>query len=673
MAPSTRAGGNALARLTSVRGLLYGGDYAPEQWPAETWREDAQLMVAAGVNLVTVNVFGWSRIEPAEGERDFAWLDEVLDVLHEWGIAVDLATPTASPPPWLASRYPETRPVTADGVRLWHGSRNHFCPTSVVYRDRARRIATDLAARYADHPAVVLWHVGNEFGQVCWCDGCAARFRTWLTTRYRDLEGLNEAWGTAFWGQRYSSWEQVVPPRAAPYLPNPGTDLDFRRFTSDMLLQLYTEQRDAIRGAGAAQPITTNFMGFFPGLDPTTWVGELDVVSDDSYPDPADPEAPVRAALTHDLMRSLADGGPWLLMEQAVSAVNWREHNLPKTAEQMRSDALRAIAHGSDGVLSFQWRASASGAERFHSAMLPHAGTDTRVHRAVRALGADLRALAPLAGTPITARIALLFDWPSWWTATRRGLPTSRLDPLEQLLAWYRPLWRAGYAVDIVTGEADLTGYALLLAPTLHTVTDRALTNLRSAVGTGVLALGPFTAVADPNGAVRPAPLPAGLADLLGAQVEEWCPLGPDGARLTARGAGTGLRGHAHTFAERLRPHGATVLATFTGADLDGCPAVLRAPGADLFHLGAVVDEETMTTWIGLLTGAAGLAPPESPVTGPAALETARRGDHLFLFNPGSTPVTTTLTHPCTDALTGAERAGELTVPAAGAVVLKET
>lgn len=680
MAPSTRFAGSALARLTAARGLLYGGDYAPEQWPATTWREDAALMQAAGVNLVTVNVFGWSRIEPVEGERDFVWLDEVLDLLHESGIAVDLATPTASPPAWMAARYPETRPVTADGVRLWHGSRNHFCPTASVYRDRARRIAADLAARYAEHPAVVLWHVGNEFGQVCWCEGCAAEFRTWLADRYGDLDGVNQAWGTAFWGQHYGSWAEVVPPRATPYLPNPGTALDFRRFTSDALLRLYTEQREEIRAAGASQPVTTNFMGFFPGLDPFTWTGELDVVSDDSYPDPADPEAPVRAALTHDLMRSLAGGGPWLLMEQAVSAVNWREHNLPKTTERMRSDALRAIAHGSDGVLSFQWRASASGAERFHSAMLPHAGADTRVHRGVRALGADLRSLAPLAGTPITARIALLFDWPSWWTATQRGLPTSRLDPLEQLLAWYRPLWRAGHAVDIVTGESDLTGYDLVLAPALHTVTDAALSTLRSAVGTSVLALGPFTAVADPNGAVRPAPLPAGLADLLGAQVEEWCPLGPDGAQLTSQngqsrpgspGSPGGLTGHAHTFAERLRLEGATVLATFTGADLDGCPAALRAPEANLFHLGCAVEEETMTAWIDLLTDAASLSPPQLPVPS-GALETARRGDHLFLFNPGTRPVTTTLTHPGTDALTGAELAGELTVPAEGAVVMKE-
>src|SRR5699024_7876666 len=309
--------------------------------------------------------------------------------------------------------------------------------------------------------------------------------------------------------------------------------------------------------------------------------------------------------------------------------------------------------------------------ERFHSAMLPHAGADTRVHRGVRALGADLRSLAPLAGTPITARIALLFDWPSWWTATQRGLPTSRLDPLEQLLTWYRPLWRAGHAVDIVTGESDLTGYDLVLAPALHTVTDTALTNLRSAVGTSVLALGPFTAVADPNGAVRPAPLPAGLADLLGAQVEEWCPLGPDGARLTARGAGTGLSGHVHTFAERLRLQGGTVLATFTGADLDGCPAAVRAPEANLFHLGCAGAEETMTAWIDLLTSTASLSPPRLPVPS-GALETARRGDHLFLFNPGTRPVTTTLTHPGTDALTGAELAGELTVPAEGAVVMKE-
>src|SRR5690606_15958183 len=220
-----------------------------------------------------------------------------------------------------------------------------------------------------------------ELGTTCWCPRCGEAFRGWLRARYGSVEALDAAWGTAVWSQRYTRWEEVAPPLRAPYLLHPAHTLDYRRFASDALLALYRAERDAIREVDAVRPVTTNLMGFFGGADYRSWAGDLDVISDDSYPDPADPGSPVRAALTHDLMRSLADG-PWLLMEQAVGAVSWRPHNVPKTTAVMRQDALRAVAHGADGVLSFQWRASPAGPERFHSATVPHARTWNRLPRA---------------------------------------------------------------------------------------------------------------------------------------------------------------------------------------------------------------------------------------------------------------------------------------------------
>jgi beta-galactosidase len=197
---------SGLAALTGDRGLLFGGDYNPEQWTPEVWRDDVRLMRRAGVNLVTVGVFSWARIEPTPGERDLAWLDEVIDLLHGAGVGVDLATPTASPPPWLGVRFPETLPVDADGVRLVAGSRNQFAPASAVYREHARAITADLVARYARHPGVVMWHVGNEFGQVDHGDEAARDFRAWLRDRYGTVEALNDAWGTAVWSQHYADF-----------------------------------------------------------------------------------------------------------------------------------------------------------------------------------------------------------------------------------------------------------------------------------------------------------------------------------------------------------------------------------------------------------------------------------------------------------------------------------
>src|SRR6478736_5357126 len=296
---------DALAPITAELGVCFGGDYNPEQWSPEVWREDAELMVRAGVTLVTVGVFSWARLEPSPGERDFAWLDEVLDLLHAHGIAVDLATPTASPPPWLGILHPETLPVDRDGVRLVAGSRNQFTPASRVYREYALAIATDLAERYRDHPAVRMWHVGNEFGQI-----------------------------------------EIGPPRRMPYLVNPAQSLDFRRYTSFALQRVFAEQRDAIRAAGATQPITTNFMGFEPLTDLWSWADEVDVVADDQYPDHASPTASSDIALVQDLMRSLGGGRPWALMEHATSAVTFRPHNQPKTPARARLDSLQAVARG---------------------------------------------------------------------------------------------------------------------------------------------------------------------------------------------------------------------------------------------------------------------------------------------------------------------------------------
>jgi len=367
--------------------LAYGGDYNPEQWPEAVWEEDARLMREAGVNLVTVGVFSWARLEPRPGTYDFAWLDRVMDLLHEHGVKVNLATATASPPPWMAREHPESLPVTHEGTRLWPGGRQQYCPSSPVYRASAASLVRRLAERYRDHPALAMWHINNEYGchvAACYCDVSAADFREWLKRRYGTLDALNAAWGTAFWSQRYSDWEEIVPPRSAPTFPNPTQQLDFQRFTSDALLYDFEMERAIVREATPDIPVTTNFMGFFKPVDYWKWAEHEDVVSDDAYPDPADSQSPALSAMRYDLMRSLAGTRPWMLMEQTPSQVNWRPWNALKRPGQLRTWSLQAIARGADGVLYFQWRASAAGAEKFHGGAVPHIGTErSRVFREV--------------------------------------------------------------------------------------------------------------------------------------------------------------------------------------------------------------------------------------------------------------------------------------------------
>ena len=367
--------------------LYYGGDYNPEQWSPEVWAEDMELMRRAGVNLATVGVFSWSSLEPEPGRYEFEWLDQVLDLLHGNGIRVNLATPTASPPPWFSLAHPDALPVMADGVQLVHGSRDTYCVCAPAYREAAVGIARALGERYGNHPALAMWHVHNEYGSTCYCDHVAAAFRTWLQRKYGDLAALNAAWLTAFWSQGYSAWEQVFPPRRTQYLPNPSQTLDFRRFLSDELLDAYREQRDVLRELSPDVPITTNFVfgGWVP-VDHWRWSREVDLVAIDHYPDSAGIGAEQQTAFGADLARAWGKGR-WLLMEQAASGLHDHGRVQAKEPGRMTRNSLSHVARGSSGALFFQWRASRGGAERFHSGMVPHAGPDSRAFEEIVEFG----------------------------------------------------------------------------------------------------------------------------------------------------------------------------------------------------------------------------------------------------------------------------------------------
>jgi beta-galactosidase len=624
--------------------LAYGGDYNPEQWPEEVWEEDVKLMRQAGVNLVTVGVFAWSYLEPRPGELDFSWLDRVIDLLHESGIAVDLATATASPPPWLSHAHPEMLPVLADGVRLWPGGRQHYCPSSPVYRDAARRLVEALADRYAGHPALALWHIGNEYGchvPACWCDVSAEAFRGWLMRRHGTLDELNRSWATAFWSQRYGSWDEILPPRRAGTTSNPSQQLDFMRFSSDALLECFEVERAVLAERSPDKPVTTNFMGFFKPLDYWAWAGREDVVCNDSYPDPHDPEAAIGAAMSGDLMRSLGRGRPWLLMEQSPNRVNWRRRNAAKAPSQMRLWSFQAVARGADGVLFFQWRQSRGGAEKFHSAMVPHGPVETsRTWHEVVQLGSELGRLDTVRGGRVPADVAILFDWESWWALELSSKPSGDLWMLEQVRTHYAHLHRANVTVDFACPTDNLTRYRLVLAPNLYLVDDGvapALTRYVEEGGTLVMSF--FSGIVDPSDQVRLGGYPAPFADLLGLRVEDFHPLA-EGERVGLRLA-DGERGEGELWSEQVTPRGAEVLAAFEGGDLDGQPAVTQRwlGRGSAWYLATRPDAATLARLLDRACAEAGVRPVADV---PAGVEAVRRitadGPLLFLLNHRAEP-----------------------------------
>lgn len=625
--------------------IWFGGDYNPEQWPEEVWAEDIALMQEAGVNLVTVGVFAWANIEPREGEFNFGWLDRILDHLAAAGVNVDLATATASPPPWLTKAYPDVLPVTESGVRLSQGSRQHYCPSSATLRRLSRRLVTALAQRYAHHPAVTMWHVNNEYGchvSHCYCEVSADAFRHWLQARYRTVESLNVAWGTSFWSQHYSSFGEVEPPRAAPATRNPAQLLDFDRFSSDELLACMKSETAILRQLSPDIPLTTNFIGFFKAVDYWGWAKEVDLIANDSYPNPADSSSPAFGAMVCDLMRSLGNGKPWVLMEQAPGAVNWRERNARKLPGQLKAWSFQAIARGACGVLFFQWRQSRRGAEKFHSGMLPHAGTNTRIWREICDLGDAISELDIAQETQDNARVAIVFEWDSWWTVEQAGMPT-QMSYLDQVFELYESLYSKGVLVDFVKASFDLHTYDLVIAPSLFCTTKESLESLdRFAAGGGNLLVTYQSAIIDGSGAVFDDGYLGTLQKTLGLWVEEFAPLisAADIHGRTVIGEQPGLLvgepgDHLDYWfwSEQVHVTTAVTRACYSIGPLAGSPAITKnqVGRGSAWYLTTRLNSSALSDFLGVVLMEAGIAEEVKTANGP--LEVVNRAGHRFVID----------------------------------------
>jgi beta-galactosidase len=651
----------AVRRLRSLDAIAFGGDYNPEQWPEEVWREDIRLMREAGVNLVRVGIFSWALLEPREGEFTFDWLDRVLDLLHTAGIRVDLATPTAVPPAWFIRHYPDSRPVTREGHVLGGGARQTFCPTSPAYARAAARITERLGQRYGGHPALALWHVHNEFGgalAACYCTTCAAAFRDWLRRRHGDLDALNAAWGTSFWGQRYGDWAEIEPPRLAPTVVNPAHQLDYLRFCSDAHLANYRRERDILRPLSPDVPITTNFMiANCKAIDYWKWADEVDVVANDHYLQAERPDNHIELSMCADLTRAVAGGAPWLLMEHSTSAVNWQPRNIAKRPGELARNSLAHVARGADGVMFFQWRASTVGAEKFHSAMLPHGGTGTRVWREVAALGADVAALGEMRGGQVAADVGVVWDWESWWALELDWRPSQDLDYRERVEAYYERLWRAHLTVDFVHPEGDLGRYRLVVVPSLLLTTTAAAKNLTGYVENGgTLVVSYFSGIVDANDAVHPGGYPGVLRDLLGLTVEEFLPLRSGERTRLDNGV------DADVWAEDVKPRGAQTVIRYLDGPAAGGPAVTRhrLGRGHAWYVSTRLSGPALDTVLADAYADAGLA---ARTELPDGVEVVRRTDgYLIVINHRDGEVGIAVTG--TELLTASHCPGELRVPA---------
>jgi len=591
--------------------IWYGGDYNPDQWPEEVWDDDVRLMKKAGVNLVSVGIFSWAKIETSEGVYDFDWLDRIIDKLGEAGIAVDLASATASPPIWLTQAHPEVLWKDYRGDVCQPGARQHWRPTSPVFREYALKLCRAMAEHYKGNPYVVAWHVSNEYGchnRFDYSEDAEHAFQQWCEERYGTIDAVNDAWGTAFWAQRMNDFSEIVPPRfiGDGNFMNPGKLLDFKRFSSDALKAFYIAERDTLAEITPDLPLTTNFMVSASGsvLDYDDWGDEVDFVSNDHYFIPGEAHLD-ELAFSASLVDGIARKDPWFLMEHSTSAVNWREINYRKEPGQLVRDSLAHVAMGADAVCYFQWRQSKAGAEKFHSAMVPHAGEDSAVFRDVCELGADLNKLSDegiLGSRLAKSRVAVVFDYESEWATEHTATPTQHVHHVDEPLAWFRALADQGVTADVVPVRGAWDGYEMVVLPSVYLLSEETTRRVRDyVVGGGRLVVTYYTGISDEKDHVWLGGYPGSIRDVVGVRVEEFMPMGDDFTGVPDR-LELSNGAVAHDIADVIGSvdESATVLATFKDnpwTGMDGVPAIV----ANTFGEGRSV-------YVGARLGREGLA-----------------------------------------------------------------
>ena len=569
--------------------IWYGGDYNPDQWPEEVWDDDVRLMKKAGVNLVSVGIFSWAKIETSEGVYDFDWLDRIINKLGEAGIAVDLASATASPPMWLTQAHPEVLWKDYRGDVCQPGARQHWRPTSPVFREYALKLCRAMAEHYKGNPYVVAWHVSNEYGchnRFDYSEDAERAFREWCEERYGTIDAVNDAWGTAFWAQRMNDFTEIVPPRfiGDGNFMNPGKLLDFKRFSSDALKAFYVAERDALAEITPDLPLTTNFMVSAAGsvLDYDDWGREVDFVSNDHYFIPGEAHLD-ELAFSASLVDGIARKDPWFLMEHSTSAVNWRPVNYRKEPGQLVRDSLAHVAMGADAVCYFQWRQSKAGAEKFHSAMVPHAGEDSAVFRDVCELGADLNALADngLLGTKLAkSRVAVVFDYESEWASEHTATPTQKVHHVDEPLQWFRALADHGVTADVVPVSSNWDEYEVAVLPSVYILSEETTRRVRDYVANGGrLIVTYYTGLSDEKDHVWLGGYPGSIRDVVGVRVEEFMPMGDDFPGVPSR-LGLSNGAVARDIADVIGSvdGSATVLETFKDdpwTGMDGAPAIV--------------------------------------------------------------------------------------------------
>lgn len=661
--------------------IAYGGDYNPEQWPEETWDEDMRLLKLAHIDTLTLNVFSWAALQPAEDEYRFEKLDKIMELAKHNDMNVCLATSTAAHPAWMARKYPDILRTDFNGIKRKFGFRHNSCPNSPTYRKYSVRLAEKLAERYQNYDNIIGWHIANEYGGECYCENCEKAFRVWLKKRYGTLDELNRAWNTSFWGHTFYDWEEIVlPDHRTEHFNEEQTvaqaiSIDYRRFNSDSILDCFRLEYEAVKKYTPDIPVTTNMMeGTYKALDYQKWGGYMDFISWDNYPSNEDSFS--RIAFNHDLMRGVGNGKPFVLMEQTPSAQNWQPVNALKRPGVMRLWSYQAVAHGADAVLFFQLKRSIGSCEKYHGAVIDHAGHEnTRVFREVAELGKELDKLGgEILGASGAAEVALMFDWENWWAIEYSAGPSVRLKYVDEIMKYYTALHEQNIPVDIVGQEKDLSGYKVVIAPVLYMTKPGVDEYIRSFVqngGTFVTTF--FSGYVDENDLVILGGYPGRLRDILGIWVEEIDAL-PDTKQNSF--VYEGKTYSAEMLCDIMHLEGAKALAEYQEDFYAGTPVVTcnSLGEGEAYYVGTRSEEAFYKKLIQEICEKQKVYPAAETPSGVEAVERFRNDEHyLFLLNHNETGEKISVPGVCVDLLTGKsyQKKEQLELVKKGVAILK--
>lgn len=661
-----------------VQKILYGGDYNPEQWPEETWAEDMRLLKLAHIDVVTLNVFSWASLQSDDDVYHFDKLDKIMNLVRENGMKVCLATATGAHPAWMARKYPDILRTEFNGMKRKFGSRHNSCPNSPTYYKFAKALATKLAERYKDYDNVVAWHISNEYGGECYCENCEKKFREWLKEKYQTIDAVNQAWDTAFWGHTFYDFDDIVAPNmlSEHFEYNrttfQGISLDYKRFNSESILNCFRLEYDVIHAITPDIPITTNLMGTYQPLDYQMWAKYMDFISWDNYPSY---NAMLEdTALRHDLMRGLKQGKPFALMEQTPSVTNWHPYNALKRPGVMRLWSYQAVAHGADTVMFFQMKRSIGACEKYHGAVIDHAGHEnTRVFREITELGAELDKIGSLTlGARTNSKAAIVFDWDNWWATDYSAGPSVNLHYCDEIFNYYKVFNNLNIPVDFISVEDDLSQYDLVIAPILYMIKpdyDEKIRTFVKAGGRFVTTF--FSGYVDEHDLVTVGGYPGKLRDILGIWVEEEDALPEDAANSFTY---NGKKYPAKLICDLLHTEGAKALCSYEQDFYAGMPTLTcnSFGNGKAYYVATRSNAEFYRSFIGEICKEIGIRP---IINTPDSVEVTKRananGTFLFFLNHDSESHNITLNCDGIDILSDTTyKTGDILLLAAKDVVI---